>query len=154
MIEAQIRGISSTAQRRWNVRRATDMETTARMAGCNHKVGISNLSEKGLMLETTTALQPGDTFEIELPQLGACYAEVVWSEGDRKGCRFFAPISKSVVSAAILRSQYSGSNELLEPLRYRLPPPDHSGTCRSQTLPLGLMILTMAVFFILLVLVA
>lgn len=112
MLIARIRARSQEAERRWNVRRPVGIATSARGgAGEGYSAYIRNLSENGLLIETKAPLGPRDTFEIDLPDHADCAAEVVWAKGDLKGCRFFAPLPRAVVSAAVLRSPVEGSSQ-------------------------------------------
>lgn len=105
MLMARIRARSPEAERRWAVRREVDIATSARSdAGGDYAAVVRNLSENGLLIETAAPLGPRDSFAIALPDHDESVAEVVWTRGDLKGCRFLAPIPKSVVSAAVLRS--------------------------------------------------
>lgn len=65
---------------------------------------IHNLSETGLLLETTTDFARGDALDVELPHVGATSAIVAWSRGGFVGCEFVTPVSKAVVSAALLKA--------------------------------------------------
>lgn len=112
MIHATIRARSVEAERRWQVRRDVAIATSARAANRRgHAALIRNLSENGLLIETDAPLAPRDSFEITLPDHAYVAAEVVWAKGNLKGCRFFAPIPKSVVSAAVLLSPAEGEGE-------------------------------------------
>ena len=119
MIIARIRARSVEAERRWQVRRDVNLATSATAAEGGHAALVRNISENGLLIETTAPLGPRDAFEIDLPEIGTCVAEVVWYKGDLKGCRFFAPIPRAVVSAAVLRSPADNSHGALhEELRF------------------------------------
>lgn len=110
MIHARIRARTKEAERRWQVRRDVAIATSARSGddGPGHAALIRNLSENGLLIETEAPLGPRDSFEITLPDHHAVAAEVVWARGDLKGCRFFTPIPRAVVSAAVLLSPAEG----------------------------------------------
>lgn len=110
MIHARIRARTKEAERRWQVRRDVAIATSTRLIedGAGHAALIRNLSENGLLVETAAPLGPRDTFEITLPNHHEVAAEVVWVKGDLKGCRFFAPIPRAVVSAAVLLSPAQG----------------------------------------------
>lgn len=119
MIVARIRARSAEAERRWQVRRDVAIPTSASKGEGGYAALVRNLSENGLLIETAAPLGPRDTFEIDLPHHGTCTAEVVWYKGDLKGCRFFTPIPKAVVSAAVLRSPTEGSaDEIYEQLYF------------------------------------
>ncbi|WP_066560594.1 PilZ domain-containing protein [Croceicoccus bisphenolivorans] len=148
MLVARIRARSRDAERRWNVRRDVDIATSARAEdGDGYAAYIRNLSENGLLIETKAPLGPRDTFEVSLPDYAECVAEVVWAKGDLKGCRFYAPIPKSVVSAAVLRSPVEGSSEqIYDELRHaRLAIDDEEKRHMPETLSVpGLVFLLVA----------
>lgn len=67
-------------------------------------VTIHNISEDGILIESTAPLNPDDAFEVELPHAGLVVAKVVWARGGFAGCRFETPVSMAALSAASLRS--------------------------------------------------
>jgi transcriptional regulator with XRE-family HTH domain len=72
-------------------------------------VTVLDLSQTGLLLQTSTRLTAGETVQINLPHAGFQAAEVVWISGEFVGCRFEQPISSAAVSAAQLRSEPSAA---------------------------------------------
>jgi transcriptional regulator with XRE-family HTH domain len=72
-------------------------------------VTVLDLSQAGLLLQTSTRLTAGETVQINLPHAGFQAAEVVWISGAFVGCRFERPISSAAVSAAQLRSEPSAA---------------------------------------------
>lgn len=72
-------------------------------------VTVLDLSQTGLLLQTSTRLTAGETLQINLPHAGFQAAEVVWISGEFVGCRFERPISSAAVSAAQLRSEPSAA---------------------------------------------
>jgi hypothetical protein len=85
-------------------RRTLRLQVSARLSGGAVEAEIRNLSENGLLVETTMDLVIGDVLYFELPQAGTRQAQVVWSRGRLFGCEFKTALSKGVVSAALLRS--------------------------------------------------
>jgi hypothetical protein len=67
-------------------------------------VTIHDLSLTGALVETSTAMLVGATFEFDLPQAGAVHATVVWNSGEYYGCQFDQPIPSAALSAALLQS--------------------------------------------------
>jgi hypothetical protein len=67
-------------------------------------VTIHDLSLTGALVETSTAMLVGATFEFDLPQAGAVQATVVWNSGEYYGCQFDQPIPSAALSAALLQS--------------------------------------------------
>jgi hypothetical protein len=92
-------------ERRGAARRALrlDVETNGASRGAAH-VTIHDLSLTGVLIETSTPLAVGETFEVDLPEAGNVQASVVWMSGEFYGCQFAAPISTAALSAALLRS--------------------------------------------------
>ena len=85
-------------------RRVLQLSVTASIADESAEALIHNLSERGLLLETSADLRVGDSMNVELPYVGEVVAAVVWSRDNFFGCEFDSAISKAVVSAALLRS--------------------------------------------------
>lgn len=71
-------------------------------------VMVHNVSATGLLLECSTGLEVGEALEVELPQAGPVFAEIVWGSGALFGCRFDEPISEAILSAAQLRGVTGG----------------------------------------------
>ena len=69
------------------------------------RVAIRDMSLQGFLIETGAHLLVGEQLEVDLPQAGPVRAEVIWSSGKYFGCRFEQPISKVILSAALLRSE-------------------------------------------------
>ena len=67
-------------------------------------VMVHDLSETGLLLQTTAQLSLGEKIEVVLPHAGPTAASVVWGSNDFFGCRFEKRISHASVSAAQLQS--------------------------------------------------
>ncbi len=65
---------------------------------------IHDLSQTGLLIETSGSLEVGSDLEINLPEAGVRQARVLWNSGHYFGCQFHAPISKGGLSAALLKS--------------------------------------------------
>ena len=66
-------------------------------------VTIHDVSLTGVLLQTAAKLQPGDSFQLELPEAGNVETMVVWDSGDFYGCQFRQPISPAQLSAALLK---------------------------------------------------
>lgn len=91
--------------RRGSARRALklDVESQGDLQGAA-QVTIHDLSLTGVLIETSTPLQQGETFEVDVPGAGPVEAAVMWSSGEYYGCQFKEPISTAALSAALLRS--------------------------------------------------
>lgn len=72
-------------------------------AGDAMNVTVHDLSETGLLLQTTAQLSLGEKIEVVLPHAGPTAASVVWGSNDFFGCRFEKRISRASVSAALLQ---------------------------------------------------
>jgi len=91
--------------RRSAVRHKLRLDATLATSG--EKALIHNLSSTGILIETTAELAAADQFEVELPDVGATLATVIWSSDNFFGCQFPQSIPSSAVSAALLRSPFT-----------------------------------------------
>ena len=64
---------------------------------------IHDLSEEGMLLESSVALRTGERLDLLIPEAGSAAATIVWSSGRFFGCKFERPLSTAAVSAALLR---------------------------------------------------
>jgi hypothetical protein len=78
----------------------------ASLAGSGEDVVIHDLSAGGILLESSASLRKGARLEVDLPEVGATQAKVVWNSGDYYGCQFDKPIPKAALSAARLRNPF------------------------------------------------
>ena len=65
---------------------------------------VRNLSETGLLIESADALEVGDRVSLDLTVAGLAEARVIWARAPFYGCEFARPVSRAVVSAALLRA--------------------------------------------------
>ena len=94
------------SDRRGSVRRALRLAVESDGASRGSaQATIHDLSLTGVLIETSTPLAPGESFGVDLPEVGKVQASVVWSSGEFYGCQFSEPISTATLSAALLRSQ-------------------------------------------------
>ena len=70
------------------------------------EVVIHDLSSTGMLIQTNAALKASEKLEVELPEIGATAARIVWNSGDYYGCQFEKPVPKAALSAALLRNPY------------------------------------------------
>lgn len=68
------------------------------------QVLIQDLSEGGLMFETSVELDIGEIVSVDLPFIGDCEARIVWLKGTTYGSAFMTPISRAMVSVALLQA--------------------------------------------------
>ncbi len=99
----------ATRDPRAALRRTLRLQVNAQLSDDAVEAEIRNLSEKGLLVETTVDLVIGEILHLDLPEAGIIEATVVWRRGPYFGCEFKAALPKRLVSAALLRSD----NELL-----------------------------------------
>lgn len=84
-------------------RRNLRLEVTGELNGSLANVTVHNISESGLLVETTQPLAVGEWFNLTLPEAGTVEAEVIWVSGQLHGCRFAAAVSRATLSASQLR---------------------------------------------------
>jgi hypothetical protein len=91
--------LPSPERRHW-IRRALKLGAGSSEA----QVTILDLSLTGALLETNSPILVGAQFEVELPNVGAIPASIVWNSGDYYGCQFDLPITPATLSAALLQA--------------------------------------------------
>jgi transcriptional regulator with XRE-family HTH domain len=113
-------------------RRTLRLETQGALAsGHATNVMLHNVSATGLLLESAVLLTVGETLEIDLPQVGATAAKVIWVSGALYGCQFETPISAAALSAAQLRSAVAEQVDLTP---HAESPPEESFAVRLHRL--------------------
>lgn len=80
-------------------------------ASPNSRVVVHDLSERGMLLESAAAVGVGETLDLVIPEAGSAKATIIWNSGHYFGCRFEKPLTSAAVSAALLRSPSSPSDE-------------------------------------------
>jgi hypothetical protein len=88
--------------RRSQGRRRLHLESSLSASG--DEVLVHDISTTGVLLETAAKLQPFESLQFDLPEVGAMQAVVVWNSGPFFGCEFASPIPRAAISAALLRS--------------------------------------------------
>lgn len=110
------------------VRRALRLETSGVFAGTGEaNVTVHNISAAGLLLETGLNLGVGDVLAVELPELGAVGAEIVWQSERLYGCAFQQALGEAALAAAQLRANAPGSSQFQAPTS-PVPAPLRAGT--------------------------
>ncbi len=85
-------------------RRALRLETSGSLPdGREANVTIHNISAAGLLIETRLELARGETLTLDLPQVGAVEAAVVWRSEALHGCAFARPLGAGALAAAQLQ---------------------------------------------------
>jgi hypothetical protein len=93
------------AERRARNRRTLRLAATASLTESRESAAtIHDLSESGMLLETSAQLGPGEQFQIFLPLAGPVDTVVVWNSGNFYGCQFGDAVPTAAVSAALLKS--------------------------------------------------
>lgn len=103
-LQAGLISYEPSEERRSSGRRTLRLRLTAVAETGASPALVYNLSERGLLLETESPLQPGDLLIVELPEAGATPAEVIWARDGVAGCAFETPLPAAAVSAALLRA--------------------------------------------------
>lgn len=73
-------------------------------SGAAMNVVVHDLSETGLLLQTSGQLSVGERIEVVLPHAGPTEAKVVWASNEFFGCKFEKRISRATLSASQLLS--------------------------------------------------
>ena len=84
-------------------RRPLVLRLPARCGGWMLELVVHDISHTGFLAEAPAGVDIEDALLIELPELCAREARVVWKSGEFIGCNFAQPIARSVLSAALLR---------------------------------------------------
>ena len=92
---------------------------------------VRNLSETGLLIESPDALEVGDRVSLDLTVSGLAEARVIWARAPFYGCEFARPVSRAVVSAALLRAPIE------EPPVVLLGPADTTWQMSDEVVPAG-----------------
>jgi hypothetical protein len=109
IIAAAFDSPAQRGNRRGADRRQLRLEVTGRADTGPAEALIHDLSATGILIETTAVLSVGDGMELELPEAGACHAQVVWSSGHFFGCQFALPLARAAVSAAALKAPFNAA---------------------------------------------
>ncbi len=130
---AELRTDAGAADKRGAARHILRLDVQASSSQNATRAVIRDLSERGLLVETTADLAVGETIQVDLPEAGPSMARVVWTKGSLFGCEFVNPVSKAAVSAALLLA----SAEQLGPVSSIPYPPAHApfGDKQLQTEP-------------------
>ena len=81
---AHFEDLAEEGERRRSVRRALKLGA----ASGGESLTIRDISLTGMLLETTTPMLVGASFQVELPHAGTVAALVVWNSGEFYGCEF------------------------------------------------------------------
>lgn len=103
-VRAVIRPNAQILDARSAARRTLCLQVSAHASSDVTAALIHNLSETGLLLETSADLQVGEMLQVDLPHAGATTALVIWNRDRFVGCEFASPVSRAAMSAALLRN--------------------------------------------------
>jgi transcriptional regulator with XRE-family HTH domain len=84
-------------------RRKLRLETSGANSSGDMNVVVHDMSETGLLLQTSAQLSVGEKIEVVLPNAGPTAASVVWGSNEFFGCRFEKRVSRATVSASQLQ---------------------------------------------------
>ena len=96
---------SEAVDRRGAARRRLRLESVLSTRRPPSKAVVLDLSEAGLMLHAYDDLGVDETFEVVLPEAGSVEAQVVWKRETLYGCKFLSPVSRAMISAALLKAR-------------------------------------------------
>ena len=100
--------IETTRDSRGRVRHGLRLDVNALTSGSlSHAATILNLSETGILLETSASLAIGDEIQVDLPHTGSRSARVMWASDELVGCMFADRLPAAGVSAARLRGSFT-----------------------------------------------
>ena len=97
--------LNNPGEGRGSERRSMYLPTSGVLpSGREANVTVHNVSQSGMLLETSLPLAEGDRLSVDLPEAGSVLAHVVWGSGLLFGCRFEGEIAQRVLSAMQLRA--------------------------------------------------
>jgi hypothetical protein len=104
MYNAVIEVPKGEAESRYALRQPLLLKLPAHLNGQRAELSARNISQTGFLAGTQAPVQLGDRLTLDMPELGAREAQVVWKSGAYLGCNFLEPLPRSAVSAAMLAS--------------------------------------------------
>ncbi|MGB5077422.1 MAG: PilZ domain-containing protein [Sphingorhabdus sp.] len=115
-LHAQEAKIETSVDQRRGRRHKLFLEAEAKASdSLSIAVTVYDISDTGLLIETSTKLVAGELIEVNLPHAGFRLAEVVWVSGQIVGCKFTKELTAAAISAARLGASFATPtpNELL-----------------------------------------
>lgn len=101
---------TSASDRRQDVRWRMRLELPGSHSMGHATVIIHDLSTAGMLIETKSQLEVGQSIAIALPEAEDAMAHIVWRNDHLFGCRFDHPLSQVAISAARLRNPISAAD--------------------------------------------
>ncbi|MEM9502015.1 MAG: helix-turn-helix domain-containing protein [Pseudomonadota bacterium] len=134
-LKAHLDPVANQDGQRRQPRRELQLETSGVLpGGMEANVTIHNISAAGLLLETKVALSEGETFAVDLPEIGQVNAAIVWVSGDLYGCAFEETLGQAALAATQLRAGTAAPENLIaQPAGRSFRP-----TTRELSEPLGI----------------
>ena len=103
-IAAIVERATAVEERRQDIRWRMRLELPGLLKSGQANVIVHDLSTAGMLVETGSGLQIGQSISIDLPEAHNATAQVVWQNERLFGCRFDQPLSQAAVSATRLRN--------------------------------------------------
>ena len=91
-------------ERRGKTRRTVYLPAASDASAWGPRAVLLDLSETGLRLQCHAPPEVGEAITVDLPMVGQVEARVAWQSNGQCGAEFAQPVTKAVVSAAILSS--------------------------------------------------
>ena len=120
-IQAEISFTPLSQDSRGSARRTLRLGVSVSSSQLWTKALIHDLSETGLMIETTAELAVGETIRFDLPVTGSAEARIIWNRETYYGCEFLAPVPKAAVSAALLQTPVESADSVTTPRVEEVP---------------------------------
>lgn len=95
--------ISDWFDRRNTVRNKLHLSVEEISPGSITNALVRSLSTDGALIECASNLAVGEILEVGLPAGQSVKSRIVWCDGKLIGCRFEPPISRAMLSAALLK---------------------------------------------------
>lgn len=112
-IQAIVEQPSATDDRRETARWRIRLDMPAALGEGRANLVIHDISTAGMLMETGSQLEIGQSLILSLPESDPVTACIVWQNAPLFGCRFDQPLSPAVVSAVRLRSPASVAPKII-----------------------------------------
>ena len=76
---------------------------------------VHNMSTTGVLIQTDADLAIGEVVNVDIPDVQALSARVMWADQGFYGCSFGAPVSAAIVSATLLRAPFDQAARIIGP---------------------------------------
>ncbi len=95
--------IANWVDRRTAIRHKLRLSVREASSSSGTNALVRSLSTNGALIECAANLAVGEMLEVGLPGGSSVKSRIVWCEGKLIGCRFEPPISRAMLSAALLK---------------------------------------------------